>query len=51
MFVVSVPNQMPKLCEAALVVNSAINVGTLVAKFGVVDDHGPAELCPVSTLM
>src|SRR2546421_342832 len=51
MFAVSVPNQMPKLCDGALVVNSAISVGTLVAKLGVVDDHRPAELCPVSTLM
>src|SRR4029079_6388712 len=48
---VSVPNQMHKLCDSGLVVNSAMSVGTLVAKLGVVDDQRPAELCPVSTLM
>ena len=37
MLLVSVPNQMPKLCVAALAVNSATSVGMLVAKLGVVD--------------
>jgi hypothetical protein len=41
MFVVSVPNQMPKLCVPALAVNSASSVGIDDVVPGVADVHWP----------
>src|SRR5664279_6318461 len=50
MFVVSLPNQMPKLWVPALAVYSASSVGMLDAEPGEAEAKIPAELCPVSTL-
>src|SRR5678816_1151453 len=51
MWSVSVPNQMPNDCAAALAVNSATRVGIVDAAEGVTDDQNATELWSVLTLI